>query len=95
MNKPLTVPEANAIQADWMALQPDAPEVEKQRIFRLMERLPASHFSIDSHGRAQAFLRGQPLHAFPLPVAECIAQFPTVQRSLVWYCRGEWGTLPV
>lgn len=84
----ITATEANAIQAEWMALQSDAPKAEKQRVFALMEKLPQHYISCtpEQNGLAQVMQHGMPSHSRPEPIGEAIlrAQRMGVQTSLVW-----------
>jgi hypothetical protein len=57
-NQP-TVEELNAIQAEWMKLDPHAPTAEKRRVFALMERYPRKFVS-GHDGLGVCMVDGQP-----------------------------------
>lgn len=73
-----------------MALDSTGPKDEITRVCRLMEELPQNYFSVNGAGLAQAMHGHSPIHAHPMPLGECAAAFPNIQRSLVWRCKGCW-----
>lgn len=90
-NHRLTATEANAIHAEWMALESNAPEKEKQRVFALMRKLPQSFVSIGID-RAQVIISGTPAHGCPesIPAALERAKRLGVQTALRWNAAGHW-----
>ena len=56
-----TVAELNAIQAEWMKLDPNAPEAEKRRVEKLMERIPQTYVG-GSEKRSVVNHHGGPLN---------------------------------
>ncbi len=91
-NQQITVEEANTIQAEWMKLDPDAPEKEKKRVFALMAKLPGSYMSVNSAGLSTVMVQGTPAHAFPMPVDQGAeyARKLGVQTRLRWHAKGHW-----
>lgn len=68
-----SVDELNEIQRQWMALDCSAPEVEKQRVFKLMDRLPKSYVSASSDlTSASPMLDGSPIWGSGRPIAEAV-----------------------
>ncbi len=55
-----TVEELNEAQAEWMKLAHDAPDAEKRRVFKLMERYPRAYVS-GHDGIGVCMLDGMPL----------------------------------
>jgi hypothetical protein len=65
--------ELNEIQRQWMALDCSAPATEKQRVFKLMERLPKSYVSATSDlSSASPMLDGSPIWGSSRPINEAI-----------------------
>lgn len=90
----LTATELNAIQAEWMALDAFAPEEEKKRIFRLMERYPTTYVS-GHDGRGVCIHHGQPL-SMTVPFSQAMAQCKQLGGldRIAWNgSKGEWYTL--
>lgn len=90
--KNITADKANAIQAQWMALQSDDAPATKERVMKAMRDLPQSFLSVSDSGHAQVFVQGMPAHAFPEPVADAEkrARLMGVQTALRWNCKGVW-----
>lgn len=88
----ITAIEANDIQAQWMGLDSNAPEKEKQRVFALMKKLPRSHITVSPDGSAMLIIHGQPAHAFNEPIEDSVkrAKALGVQTQLRWSTTGVW-----
>lgn len=88
----ISADEANAIQAQWMALDSSDPQAVKERVMKAMRELPQSFLSVSDSGHAQVMVQGMPSHAFPEPIAaaEKRARLMGVQTVLRWNCRGVW-----
>lgn len=90
-----TIDEANEIQAEWMALESEAPEKKKKRIFALIDKLPKNHLSINKDSSlAQVMISGMPLNQ-PQTIADCIAYFSHYgfDRTMAW-CYDRWIPFP-
>lgn len=89
-----TVDELNAIQAEWMALNPDAPEKEKQRVFALMRRYPNAYIS-GHDGRGVVVLDGGPINQamdFQFCIDLCLKLGGRI--DIAWNGRiGQWYSL--
>lgn len=53
----LTIEELNSIQDEWMKLDCNAPEKEKQRVFKLMEKMPSSYVSLSADGTTASVMQ--------------------------------------
>lgn len=82
----------NATQRRWMALKTDAPEAEKQSVFKAMKDYPQNYIGIDeTTGLATAFYKGQPLNA-PMSLRLCWTRFgDQVDKQITF--KGEWVLL--
>lgn len=83
----LTVDEANKIQRLWMELRSEAPDAEKRKVFKAMERYPKRYFSLSSDGRmATAIVGGSPCNQ-PMPLEECRKHWGhLIKTNLAWQC---------
>lgn len=91
----VTIDEANKIQAEWMALESEAPEKKKKRIFALMDQCPKKFLSINKdNSLAQVMISGMPLNQ-PQTISECIAYFShyDFDRTMAW-CYDRWIPFP-
>jgi hypothetical protein len=81
------VEELNSIQAEWMALDCNAPKSEQDRVFALMARMPKNYISVNEEGQAVAMWQNQPLN-MAMPLADVIeyhgANMDSV--SIAWKC---------
>lgn len=72
---PPTVDELNAIQTQWMALDPHAPKPELDRVCALMKKYPRTHLSVSDDGKtAMPMIDGMPAWAHSQPT----------ERALEW-----------
>ena len=67
----LTVDELNEVQREWMTLDCNAPEKEKQRVFSLMKQYPKAYAS-GHDGNYVVMVNEQPMSAYPRPAKEAI-----------------------
>ena len=91
----MTIDEANKIQAEWMALESEAPEKKKKRVFALMDQCPKKFLSINKdNSLAQVMISGMPLNQ-PQTISECIAYFShyDFDRTMAW-CYDRWIPFP-
>jgi hypothetical protein len=98
-NKSLpTVKRLNEIQDAWMALDAFGPEVEKQRVFKMMEDYPHSFVSVSADlTEGQPMISDSPFSAWNMTLAE--AQEIVARhngRTDVGWCGhlGRWVKLP-
>lgn len=89
-----TIEELNKIQGEWMALETSAPENEKARVYRLMDKCPKSHLTYD-HARAfgawsVVFQGGPVTTGVSKEQAVEIAQKHGIQTNAVWTTSGCW-----
>jgi len=88
----LSVEQANAIQAEWMALDVDDTLEDKQAVYDQMAMLPSDYISVHSSGSTgQVMVSGQPVTA-TVEICACIeiAQARGIQTRLRWIGSGEW-----
>jgi hypothetical protein len=80
-----TVERLNLIQAEWMKLDPGAPELEKKRVFKLMEEYPATYVSgHDGKGVCQH-------HGMPCSVTVTFGQALETCKALGGRCDVAWN----
>lgn len=84
----ITPTELNAIHAEWMALDLDAEDTEKQRVFRLMDKVPKSHISRakPDEDSFMVIVQGQPAFAFNLRLvaAQAYAKPLGIRTDILW-----------
>ena len=82
---PLTLERLNEIHREWMELDMDAPQQEKNRVFALMNERPRAYISISADGsKGVAMIDGTPM-CVPLPLAECQALYGNrVHKQFAW-----------
>jgi len=79
--------ELNRIQSEWMELDSNAPQTEKDRVCALMESTPRNYISINSEGLASAMVNHMPLNQ-PMPLEDVIAYHGQHMDSvsIAWKC---------
>ncbi len=82
----MTVEEANKIQAEWMALESNAPEKKQKRVFALMDKFPKKYLSIHSSGATAVLVVGGMPCNQPMPIADVIRHFSNenFDRTIAW-----------
>lgn len=89
-----TVEELNRIQAEWMAIDPFAPEAEKKRVFKLMEQFPRTYVS-GHDGKGVCNHDGQPT-SIAIPFDDALARCKALggRVDVAWHGgRGQWYAL--
>ena len=82
-----TIDELNSIQAEWMALDSNAPKEEQDRVCALMESTPKNYISINASGLATAMFNHMPLNQ-PMPLEDVINYHGKHMESveIAWKC---------
>lgn len=97
MNPP-TLDELNAIQQQWMKLDPtESTEAERQKVFAQMRRLPRAHCSVSNDGKqANVMVDGGPMWALSRPTQDAVRwlkefNHPGTRTDVAWCgAKGEW-----
>ncbi len=93
-----TIAELNHAQAEWMALNLNAPDKEKQRVFKLMESRPKRYIALHENGGGILMLDGAPTAAAPLLISYCVSMGKKhgARVDVCWdVTKSEWVQTPL
>lgn len=98
---PPTAQELNAIQQDWMKIDPtESTPAERQAIYKRLELYPKAYLSLNSDKtQANAVIDGALAWAFARPIADALKwlqslNHPKARTDVAWHSTaGQWVSL--
>jgi hypothetical protein len=88
--------ELNEIMGRWMAIQSNAPEEEKRKLFKEMDKFPKSYLSVSSDGkRATPMHKGSPCLPDGTSMYDALGYCTEmgIQTTYAWQ-NSRWVSLP-